>query len=301
MKYEELDKKGIEEHEKQLIEKADRFWIEIYGKQEASDVDKLRLLSRQGKILSPFQNALKRSYFRKQGMWTDGKTTLKEREKQLILKKTEFGNKIAKVKNATIADIDEIIKKAKEKKKELEEIPVQMKEEYKIDKLEILETLRKDLQEFYDYSKNAINKEVDKVFNEFLTNIKSRQDQLIEDAKTKIQDLQKIQKVRLTNEVEKYSAELEAELTVLEYKENDEELIKQYNEEVRKINQELNEIKEIPIESSPLEDVGIFVCEECGKICKSKAGLASHEKVHEEKDSEIETITIEETIEEGME
>lgn len=293
MKYKDLTQKEIEEYEKQLIEKADNFWVEMYGRQEASDVDKIRLLSRQGKILSPIQNAVKRGFFFKKGLWTDGKTTLKEREKQLILKKTEFGNKIAKDKAKTIANIDEIIANKEAQKKELEKIPVQMIEEYKIDKQAILDDLRNELQSHYDVSQKKIEKEVNDVFNVFLKNVESRQDQLIQDAKSQIQTLQKRQKIKLTNEVEKYSAELEAELTVLEYRENDDDLIKQYNEEIQKINQELNEIKQPIIIETP----EAFKCELCGKVCKSNAGLASHEKTHESEFVKIEKLVEGEGVE----
>jgi hypothetical protein len=43
-------------------------------------------------------------------------------------------------------------------------------------------------------------------------------------------------------EVENFSSELEAELTVLQYVENDENLIEEYNLKIQAINQELNEI-----------------------------------------------------------
>ena len=293
MKYKDLTKKEIEEYEKQLIEKADNFWVELYGRQEASDVDKLRLLSRQGRIQDTFQHDIMTGYFFKQDLWTNGKTTLKEREKQLILVKTEFGNKIAKVKSATIANIDEIIINAEAKRREIEKIPVQMVEEYKVDKNAILTALKTELQNHYDTSQEKIEKEIIEVFNAFLQNVESRQEQLIQNARSQIQDIQKRQKLRMTHEVEKYSAELEAELTVLEYRENDDDLIKQYNEEIRKINQELNKIKK-PIEIEVQEK---FKCELCGKVCKSNAGLTSHEKTHESEFSKIEKLVESEGVE----
>ena len=253
MQYDKLSKEEKREHERLLIEKADDFWIKTYGKKEASDIDKLRLLSRQGKIQDKFQHDVMIHYFKKQGFWRDGKTPLEEREKQLVLKKAEFGNKIAKVKSNTIADIDEIIKRANQKKEQLNKIPVQMKESFKINKQKILETLRNDLQSLYGSSEDYIEKEISEVYNDFLKNVQERQNNMIDKARTKIHDLQKTQKMRVEQEVERFGSELEAELAVLEYKENDDQLIKQYNDEIKKINQELNEIREPIIEEDTIE------------------------------------------------
>lgn len=253
MNYKDLSEEQKAEYEKHLLEKADTFWIETYGKKEASNIDKLRLLSRQGKIQDKFQHDVMTYYFKKQGFWRDGKTTLKEREKQLVLEKAQYGNKVAKVKANTIADINQIIERANKKKEQIEKIPVQMKEEFRINKQKILDGLRSDLQGFYQNSEKFIEQEISGVYNDFIKNVETRQKELLDKARTKIQDLQKTQKMRLEKEIETFGTELEAELTVLEYKENDNELIEQYNEEIKKINQELNELQE-PIVNEILED-----------------------------------------------
>lgn len=255
MIYDELNEEAIEEYERKLIKKADNFFIDLYGKKEATDIDKLKVFSRQGKIQDKFFHDIMAGYFRKEGLWSDGVTTLKEREKQLILKKTEFGMKIASVRDATIADIDTIIKKAKERRDEISKIPIALKEEYKINKQEILKELRDELQGFYEKVESNIEKEVENVFIDFFESLKNRQTMLVDDAKSKIQSLQNRQKARIKSEVENFSSELEAELTVLEYKENDEMLIEQYNEEVRKINQELNEISRPIVKPEKVEKV----------------------------------------------
>lgn len=256
MKIEDLNKSQIDAQIKQLIEKADNFWIKTFGKEEATDVDKLRLLSRQGKIQNKIQHDLMTYYFKKQGLYTDGKTTLQERADKLILMKTEFGKKTAKVRDNTIQDIDALINRAKQKKDELEKIPSILKEEYKIDRNKILNNLKGELQSFYDSYQDYIEKEIKIVFNDFLTTVKTRQDEAIERARAKITDLQHRQKEKITSGVQKYSGELEAELTILKYKEGDNALIEKYNEEIRKINQELNELNDpiIPVEKEPIKE-----------------------------------------------
>ena len=256
MKIEDLSKSQIDAQIKQLIEKADNFWIKTFGKEEATDVDKLRLLSRQGKIQNKIQHDLMTYYFKKQGLYTDGKTTLQERADKLILMKTEFGKKTAKVRDNTIQDIDALINRAKQKKDELEKIPSILKEEYKIDRNKILNNLKGELQSFYDSYQDYIEKEIKIVFNDFLTTVKTRQDDAIERARAKITDLQHRQKEKITSGVQKYSGELEAELTILKYKEGDNALIEKYNEEIRKINQELNELNDpiIPVEKEPIKE-----------------------------------------------
>lgn len=246
MKYEELSKEDIEKHEAQLIEKADNFWISVFGKEEATAVQKLRHLSRQGRINDKFQHDVMTGYFKKQGFWRDGRTTLEEREKQLILEKQEFGKKIAQIRDSKIKDIDSVIAKAQEKKKELSKIPVKLFEEFKIDKDSILTKLTKELNELYETSKKWVETEISNIYSDFINTIKTKQDQLINMAHKDIENLQKQQKGRMRTEVENFSSELEAELAVISHIEDNQETIKKYEEEIALINQEINELEAIP-------------------------------------------------------
>ena len=252
-KFENLTNEEKLEHEKLLLQKAEDFWIQTFGKQEASDVDKIRLLSRQGKLNDKLQHDIMVNYFEKQGLWRDGKTTLEERKKQLILEKQEFGKKIAQVRDSKIKDIDSIIAKATMRKQELKKIPVQLQEEFKIDKEKILAQLNEKLNLLYNTSKEWIDKEIANIYDNFILTTKNKQDELITTARNELETLQKQQKARMRHEVETFSAELEAELTVLNYVENDESLIEKYNEEVQLINQEINKIDNV-LSEKPIID-----------------------------------------------
>lgn len=247
MNYDKLSAEDIESYEKQLIEKADNLWVKMFGKEETNDIEKLRLLSRQGMIQDKFQHDIMTGYFKKQGLSSDGRTTLQEKEKQLTLKKTEFGIKIQKIKDSRTRDIDEIIERAKAKKKELNQIPDKLKDKYKVDRNAILEKLHTDLEAFYERAEQNIEKDITDVYDNFIKNVKARQDDLLAKARQDIKNLQTQCKNKMITEVEYYSAELEAELQVLDNVENDEQLIKRYEEEIRKINQEINELRDVPI------------------------------------------------------
>lgn len=246
MKYEELSKEDIEKHEAQLIEKADNFWVSVYSKKEGTNIEKIRLLSRQGRINDKFQHDVMTGYFRKQGFWRDGKTTLDDRKKQLILEKQEFGKKIAQIRDSKIKDIDSVIAKAQEKKDKLSKIPIKLHEEFKIDKNEILVKLTGELDLLYETSKEWIDKEISDIYDSFINTIKTKQESLISKARTDIEGLQKQQKGRMRSEVENFSTELEAELAVLNHIEGSEDTIKKYEEEIALINQEINELEAIP-------------------------------------------------------
>ena len=297
MKYEKLSPEEIESHENHLIEKANRVWVEMYGTEETSDIEKIKLYNREGKTQNIFEHNIMIGYFKKKGFWRDGRTTLKEREIQLTLKKTEFGEKIRRTRDSKIGDMNEIIKNAEAKKKELEAIPIKLKNEYKIDSHALLEKLQTDMNAFYERAENDITKEVTEVYNDFISSIRGKQQELIKKATNELEALQKHQKNRIRTEVEVYSAGLEAELQILENYESDEQKIKDYEEEVKLINQEINEIRGFEI----IEDETIvatqvktriveemFVCPYCPEEDKkqfgNKGGLGSHVKsVHSEK------------------
>lgn len=246
MKYETLSKEDIKKYEDQLIEQADIFWVSLYGRKEGTNIEKLRLLSNQGRINDKFQHDVMTGYFRKEGFWRDGKTTLEERKKQLILEKQEFGKKIAQIRDSKIKDIDSVIAKAQERKETLSKIPIKLHEEFKINKNEILVKLTRELDLLYETSKEWIDKEISDIYDSFINTIKSKQDSLISKARNDIETLQKQQKARMRSEVENFSSELEAELAVLNHIEDSEDTIKKYEEEIGIINQEINEIESIP-------------------------------------------------------
>lgn len=288
MNYNKLSIEEIEGYERQLLDKADNFWIELYGKKESSDLEKLRCLSRQGKIQDKFHHDIMIGYFKKQGLASDGRTTLQEREKQLTLKKTEFGVRIKKIKDSSIQNIDEIIKRAEVKKKELNQIPKQLKEKYKVDRNAILQELRDDLNAFFERAENDIEKEVVEVYEDFIKSVKARQDAYLEKALQEIENLQKNCKNKMISDVEHYGAELEAELQVLENVESENKLIKQYEAEIKKINQEIMEIKDLPItyediqnaEVEPKKIEEVFLCPYCDhEPFGNKGGLYGHIKV----------------------
>lgn len=257
MKFEDLSEEEILELEKSLLQKANDFFIKLYGNAEATDVDKLRLLSRQGRIQDTLQHDIMTNYFKKRGLWRDGKTTHEERKEILAKKKKEFGYKIEQIRNAKIKNMNDIIKKAQEKKEALKKIPIQLHEEYKINKQEILETLIANLEELFQIAEDTIDKEIGDRYNEFISKITTRKDEVIDNAKSKILNLHKAAKMRLQSEVEQFSSELEAELVVQEYADKDDLLIEDYNEQIREINQELNELNTLTskeIEAEPEEE-----------------------------------------------
>jgi hypothetical protein len=291
MKYDKLTPEEIESYENHLIEKADRLWVEMYGKEETTDTEKLKLYSREGLTQDIFEHDLIVGYFKKQGLWKDGRTTLKEREIQLTLKRTKFGEKIARIRDSKIGNINDIIKKAKAQKAELEAIPVRLKEEYRIDKNAILENLSSELIAFYERAENDIEKEVREVYDDFIQTIRGKQGELIKKARNELGALQKHQKNRIRTEVEIYSAELEAELLILDNYENDENRIKGLEEEIKLVNEEIGQLRNFePTEDLPIEAIKIkpkvvkemFVCPFCPEEDKrqfgNKGGLGSHIK-----------------------
>jgi len=242
MKYTDLNKEEIKKYEEILINKADKFWVDLYGRKEASNIDKLRLLSRQGKVQDKFQHDVIVGYFRKKGFASDGKTTIKERKKQLEDRKIKFGKKIALIRNSKIQDINSIVEKAKVKQKELEAIPNQIKDEYKIGKNNILQTLKEELEALYTQAEKQIDNEIKNVFKRFLGQVEKRQEAFSNNARDSIEELQRQLKIKMESSITTFSAELDAELTVLQYKETDDATIIKYSEEIKKINQEINEL-----------------------------------------------------------
>ena len=290
MKYEKLSPEEIVSHENHIIEKADAVWVDLYGKEETTDIEKLKLYSREGKVQDKFEHDVIEGYFRKQGLWKDGRTTLEERRKQLLLEKTEFGEKIARVRNTKLGDLKEVIKRAEKKKRELEQIPIKLREEYKIDKENILKNLQYELNAFYERAENDIEKEVGEVYDDFINSIKEKQAELVNKAKNELEVLQKHQKNRIRTEVELYSSELDAELQVLDDVENDELKIKQYKDAVKEINLEINGLRGIEgkesikgIETKIIKTEELFICPYCPtekqKPFGNKGGLYGHIKV----------------------
>jgi hypothetical protein len=229
----------LTEQEKKLIQKADNNWVRDFGRVEATDINKIRYASRQGKYNMEEQK-IRDAYFRKLGLWTDGKTTLKEREQQLIAKKEEFGRKIIQIRTSKIDSLDSIIQKAQEKKKLLNKIPKQLQQEYNIEKNKILATLVKELEVYYNAT--PIEEELNSKIRIFTQKIEARKQEMIEGALEQISNLQKKQKAQIETEINNFSAELEAELSILEYINKDDFLTQQYNEDIKVINQEINSL-----------------------------------------------------------
>ena len=259
----------LTDQEKNLLQKADNHWVRNFGRAEATDVNKIRYISREG-LLNIGEQKVRDEYFRKQGLWTDGKTTLKEREQQLIAKKEEFGKKITQIRDSKIKSLDKIVQKTQEKKELLNKIPNRLQQEYKIEKDKILSDLTKELEVYYKAT--PFEDELQSKVNQFTQRIEARKQEMIQEALIQIANLQKKQKAQLEEEINAFSAELEAELTILEYIETDDMLTKQYSGEIKKINQEINSLG-VDVDTTTES----FICEGCGKVCKNAGGLGSHQ------------------------
>ena len=259
MKFEELSEQEIQELEAILLQKAKDFWLKLYGLKEATDVDKFRLLTRQGHLQNKLHHDIIVNYFKKRGLWRDGKTTLEERIKILANEKKKYGYKVAQIRDAKLKSMNEIIEKAQKKKEQLKQIPIQLHEEYKINKEELLEKLEGDLDELFDLGNATIDKEIGDRYKEFLVKIEKRQNELIDKAKEDVLHLQKKAKQLLKFKVETFSSELEAELVVHEYGDRDDMLIEEHNEHIKDLNRELNELTELTSKKEEVEEDTIEV------------------------------------------
>lgn len=238
---EQMNEQEKERLEHEVLMRADEFWIKQFGRQEASNVDKVRYFRNNGMPVSPFPEIIT-EFFKKQGFWSDGRTTLAQREKNLILQKKEKALTRKKILESKASNLREIATKALQKEKELRSIPQRLISEFKIDRQKLEENLKSELNGFLQDANEYISKEVDSILEDIFTEVKQKTHDKITKTKKEIEHLKASLDQRLKHEIDSYTTELEAELAILEYKQQDDQLIQTIDGDIRTINQELHDI-----------------------------------------------------------
>lgn len=247
----EENKMDISEKEKkvielELLERARAYWDEFYPRTDAEDLAKMRIYSKEGLVQGVIEHTVKHQWYAKQGYWEDGRTKLEDYERGLILKKLEFGKKISGLQASYIGQFEEIIERATVNKKKLEKIPSRIKEEYGIKRNELLSDFTLNLENLYDSYMKSLEEKTTEIYDEMLEDFERQKGVLVTQSQTDMRQLHQNSKGKIEGSIKKLGAELEAELSILDVKEKDDHLLKQYQEEIRKINQEINSLKVKP-------------------------------------------------------
>ena len=290
---ENLTEEIIEQKEKDLLERAKNWWYDNYPRTKATDVEILRIFSSEGLVVGKVEHDIKKMFFKKQGYWEDGRTTLEDRVKQLQVKKISFGKKIDVLKNSYTANLDEIIKNIKIKRAGIEAIPQMIKNEYGVERHELLRKFREELEGLRTEYLTNLEKETREIYNGMIEDFEARKNKLILQIKTKFENSHQNSKNMIESEINTLGAELEAELNILDASKHDDQLIEEQNEEIRKINREINELRgldgkiqepqvELILEPEVIEEKPkeLFICKYCPeedmKHFGNKGGLGSH-------------------------
>jgi hypothetical protein len=284
-----MEEQQIEMKEKELLERARNWWDEVYPRDDATDLAKMRIYSREGLVQGKFEHDVKKAWYKKQGYWEDGKTTLEERKKQLRLKKIEFGKKIDELQTSYTENLDEIIKNIQLKKKQIEDVPQIIKQDYAIERNQLLIQIRGELETLRSSYLESIEKEVTNIYEGMINDFETRKNELFLKGFNKLETMYQQSKWKIETEINSYGAELEAELNILDSSKHDDHLLEEYNEEVKKINQELAQLQnsdgdiqkpKFKVEVEKPKPKELWVCPYCPDEEKrpfgNKGGLGGH-------------------------
>ena len=285
----------IEQKERDLLERAKKWWYEYYPLTKATDVEILRIFTAEGLVVGKLEHDIKKSFFKKQGYWEDGRTTLEAKVKELQVKKIEFGKRVAQLQNSYIDNLDEIVANIKEKKAKIEQAPQMIKNEYGIERNEVLRKFREELGILKRIYLTNLEGEIERIYDGMISDFEARREELVNQIISKFETSHQRSKDGIEKMINSLGAELEAELNILDSSKHDDVLIKEQNEEIRRINQEINSLRgldgeiqepqvELMLESKPIEEKPkeIFICPYCPDEEKrpfgNKGGLGSHIK-----------------------
>ena len=148
-----------------LIERATEYWFKYVEFKKGSDVEMLRNYVVRSGAVSKEENSIIHKFYKEKGLWEDGITTLEQRRKDLLMKKQEFGRRIAELKNKRISSIDSIITNMEDQKKKIEQIPVKLKKDYRAEQERLLTQNNELLDKIYESICNEIDNEITKIYS----------------------------------------------------------------------------------------------------------------------------------------
>jgi hypothetical protein len=238
MEYKDLTDLEKDQLENALLEKARGFWADI-SREKVSDLRKMNALNNEGVVGDILHHKIMERWYKKEGYWIDGITTLKEREKQLISKKMEFGIKIDGIRNGYLNSMKEIEDRITIKKTSLKNVPEQIKKNYGLDIVQIREKASEDIANFFSIYEKSIIEDVEKDYGESLKSFEDYKNTVLNDALKRIRELQTICKGEITDKINELGAELTAELTIIDSKKVDDQLMEKYQKEIKRINREI--------------------------------------------------------------
>jgi phage host-nuclease inhibitor protein Gam len=233
-----------QEKEEQLLDRARNYWHEVSREDDASDLRKLKAYSLEGLVRGDFENRVMEQFFKRQGYWVDGITTLEQHKRKLQLRKLEFGKKIQAIHDGYLSDLSDLKAKVEAKQEKLSNVPNRIKKEYKVDVSTIKETALRDIKQLFEAFENGLKIEYQKVYDDMISDFETNKQKILLEALDALGKLQNLSKSKIETEIVNLGASLTAELSVLNAKENDDRLIQEYQEEIKKLNRELKSLEE---------------------------------------------------------
>lgn len=242
--YDQMSPEEQQVFKEEVLALAEDFWVKNFRKQEASRMDKMRYYYNHAMPPTPCIGAIK-AFFTENGYWHDGKTTLKQREQDLILENQAFMIERKRILDSKLQDLSEAKKRIEEKEKELNNIPHQLIKEYKIDKKKIMNDLSIELMALFEGADKYLEKEFKNLKESVYREAEERGNALITQSHVDFSNLKKGLQIRLRKEIDGFASELETNLAILQYKEQDDRHVHELDEKIRENNRELNELSRI--------------------------------------------------------
>lgn len=245
MTFESMTRQEQEDFMLKVYQFAEDFWFQNFGNKEASEVDKMRYYSNHGQPNTDEKQDAIKKFFEDHGYWRDGRTTLKEREKQLILQKTELARERKRILDSRIENLKDVRKRVDEKIDSLESIPNKVAKEFLFDKEKKNAELQAKLSTILGNAENYIREEVIKMRESLFEDVRNATNKEIDATITYQENLKKEMHLRVEQEVNAVSLEIEADLAILGYKEQDDGYVTKIDETIRDVNRELNALEPI--------------------------------------------------------
>jgi len=253
MTFESMTRQEQDDFMLKVYQIAEDFWFQNFGNKEASEVDKMRYYSNHGQPNTDEKQDAIKQFFEDHGYWRDGRTTLQEREKQLILQKTELARERKKILDSKVENLKDVKKRVEEKIKSLESIPQKIAREFSFNKEQEFLKLNAQLSQVLEGAERYIRSQVEQLRESLFKEVKDNTNKTMDQTIKNLKNLKKEMHVRLEQEVNSVSLEIEADLAVLEYKEQDDFHVARIDENIRDVNRELNALEPIMKEPSDIE------------------------------------------------
>jgi len=200
--FEQLSKVDKDRLIESILIKARDYWNKENPRLEATDLDKMRLFHKTGLIKGILEGGARNEFYRREGFWLDGMTTLEVREKQIIHEKMETIKKMAKLRDSHLGNIDEILKRVQERKAKLLEVPEQLKIKYNIHKDQIRTEIERDLQILHQDLLQNVTSSISNVYNECKNELRRRKTEIVNTRRAELNMLIVREKKNIEHEID---------------------------------------------------------------------------------------------------